>query len=167
MRAGRTPCDVMRCHDLHAHDTYPASCSGMASGYSVRFLRLVVFGMGCPFDPSSFVFSPPGFPERRDPDSRVSCARACARLGARLASARLVRLIARARRRTHFACRLNRGRSAPGRHGRETVRADFASLGPIISLFSEMQSNIEELLLNFQESRCGFIARSNPHGSKA
>jgi len=56
---------------------------------------------------------------RGDPLSRVF---ACA--GGRVsAPARFARLIARmrGRHRTHFACRLNRGRSAPGRRGRDAV----------------------------------------------
>ena len=155
---------VMKCHDLHAPGAYPVSRSGMRSGYSIRFLRLLVFGMGCPFDPSPFrSFCRPIVPERRDPDSRVSCAGACARAGARIAAARFARLIARARRRTHLACRLNRGRSAPGRHGREAVRADFASLGPIIPLFPRMQVPNREILLKFQEL---FVIRLHCPGSR-
>ena len=38
------------------------------------------------------------------------------------APARFARLIARASQRAHFTCASNRGRSAPGRHGREAVR---------------------------------------------
>ncbi len=89
---------------------------------------------------------------RSDPVSRVSCARACARLGARIAAARFARLIARARGRcrTHFACRLNRGRSAPDRHGREAA-PDASSLGPIIPLFLKMQVPNREILHKFQE----------------
>ena len=70
---------VMRCHDLHARGAYPVTCSGMGSGYSIRFPRLRVFGMACPFDPSSFRPSRRRLPQRRDPDSRVSCARLCRR----------------------------------------------------------------------------------------
>jgi len=40
-----------------------------------------------------------------------------------LAPARFARLIARASRRAHFACLLNRGRSAPGwREGKRSAR---------------------------------------------
>ena len=100
----------------------------------------------------SFRFGSTAMPARHrsDPVSRVSCARACAGGGGRIAPARLARLIARARRRTHFACRLNRGRSAPGRRGREAA-PDASSPGPIIPLFSEMQVRNKELLLKFQE----------------
>ena len=54
---------------------------------------------------------------------RAYPARLCRRGRARIAAARFARLIARARgkRRTHLACRLNRGRSAPGRRGRDAV----------------------------------------------
>ncbi len=81
---------------------------------------------------------------------RASPARACAGGGARIAAARLARLIARARRRTHFTCRLNRGRSAPGRHGREAA-PDASSLEPIIPLFSEMQAPNGEILPAYNE----------------
>ncbi len=127
------------------------------SGYSILFSGFCIFGMGPSFR-SVFVPSlPPGLSERRDSDSRVSCARACAGGGGRIAPARLVRLIARARgrHRTHLACRLNRGRSAPGRRGREAVRADFAFLGPIIPLFLRMQAPKREILLKFQEQFAG------------
>ena len=81
---------------------------------------------------------------------RAYPARACAGGGARIAAARLVRLIARARRRTHFACRLNRGRSAPGRRGREAA-PDASSPGPIISLFLRMQAPKGEILPAYDE----------------
>ena len=63
-----------------------------------------------------------GSPAWRDPVSRVPRPPAPARQRA-LAPARFARLIARASRRTHFACASNRGRSAPGRReGKRSAR---------------------------------------------
>ena len=74
---------------------------------------------------SSTASRPPRFrPPRRRPGGRDPLPRAfaCGR-GRALAPARFARLIARTRgkHRTHLTCRLNRGRSAPGRHGRDAV----------------------------------------------
>jgi len=128
MRAGKRPCDmswdVMFCmrmaHILQLFETWgpllflpfpqaggesssvlSASSKPYPSASCMSFLRPVSF------------FPPPGLPEQRDPDSRVSCVRLCLR-GRVSAPARFARLIARARGRcrTHFACRLNRRRSA-------------------------------------------------------
>ena len=52
------------------------------------------------------VFPPPGLPEQRDPDSRVSCARLCRR-GRVSAPARFARLIARTRGRYRGTLRLS------------------------------------------------------------
>ncbi len=73
-------------------------------------------------------FPPPGFPERRDPDSRVSCAPAPARAGARIAAARFARLIARASRRAHLSRAFLRGFFAPARTAKRSGPADAASL---------------------------------------
>ena len=135
----RAPCRcVMRCHDRHARGAYPVASSGMtflfpspASGArrdccnarSVLPVSPKPYPSACrmPFPPLVSFHSVPFFPERRDPDSRVSCARACAGAGARFAAARFARLIARTRgrQRAHLACRLDRGRSAcaPARAG--------------------------------------------------
>ncbi len=118
---------VMRCHDLHARGAYAESCPGMGPWYSIRFLRLRVFGMACPFGPSPFRSSRRRLSKRRDPDSRVSCAGACARAGARIAAARLVRLIARARRRAHLSRAFLRGFFAPARTAKRSGPADAAS----------------------------------------
>ncbi len=127
-------------HDWFRHE---AAASGRGSRYSIPFPGFCIFGMGSSFR-SVFIpfFPPPGLPERRTL-FRAYPAPARAGGGGRIAAARLARLIARARdkHKTHFACRLNRGRSAPDRRGREAVRADFASLRPIIPLFSEMQAS--------------------------
>ena len=73
---------------------------------------------------------------RSDPLPRA-IAGGCGRVSA---PARFARLIARARgrHRAHFACRLNRGRSAPGRRRRDAA-PDAASLGPIIAHFLRTQ----------------------------
>ncbi len=49
----------MECHDLHAQGAYPVVRSGMGSGYSIRFLRLLVFGMGLSFRSVVVPFFPP------------------------------------------------------------------------------------------------------------
>ena len=67
-------------------------------------------------------------PERRDPDSRVSCAPAPARAGARIAAARFARLIARARRRAHLSRAFLRGFFAPARTAKRSGPAEAASL---------------------------------------
>ena len=147
MRRAHTLCPVRACAP-----GIPSGFSGSSSSaWAVLSIRV------------RSVLSAARLPERRDPDSRVSCVGARAPAGARIAAARLARLIARARRRTHLACRLNRGRSAPGRHGREAVRADFASLGPIIPLFLKMQVPNREILLNFWEL---FVIRFHCPGSR-
>ena len=147
MRRAHTLCPVRACAP-----GIPSGFSGSSSSaWAVLSIRL------------RSVLPAARLPERRDPDSRVSCAGACARAGARIAAARFARLIARARRRTHLACRLNRGRSAPDRHGREAVRADFASLGPIIPLFLKMQAPNREILLKSQEL---FVIRLHCPGSR-
>ena len=101
----------------------PASSKPYPSASGMSFLPPVSF-QSVPFLP------PPGLPGQRDLNSRVSCARLCRR-GRVLAPARFARLIARApgRHGTHFTCRLNRGRSAPGRHGR---RSSLANAAPIL-----------------------------------
>ena len=119
---------------LNLPSTSPVRCRGHSRGAEsgqqarisgivfVRFLHVV---------PSSrSVHSTAGFPERRDPDSRVSCAGACARAGARIAAARFARLIARARRRTHFSCQLPGGFFAPARTG---GRSGPANAAPFLS----------------------------------
>ncbi len=70
-------------------------------------------GAGCPHR-SSFSDG------ERIPVSRVSCAGACARAGARMAAARLARLIARARQRTHLSRRLLTGIQKMAPPGRAT-----------------------------------------------
>ncbi len=72
--------------------------------------------------------------------------------GRAIAPARFARLIARARgrRRAHLVCRLNRGRSAPGRRGREAA-PDAAYLEPIISRVFLLQTGNREILPKFHE----------------
>ena len=125
----------------------PTSSKPCPSASCMLFPHLVSF--------HSVPFSPPPAWQRRDPVSRVSCAGACAGGGARIAAARLARLIARARgrHRTHFACRLNRGRSAPDRHAREAA-PDASSLRPIISQFLKTQVLVTELLPESQRTDC-------------
>ena len=115
----------MRCHDPHAGGAYRAARSGIAPplpagvpGIPSGFFETAFPAWLPPFEPSSF-----RSPRRRpagaaDPDSRVSRAGARARLGARIAAARLARLIARARRRTHLSRQLLRGFFAPARTGK-------------------------------------------------
>ena len=111
---------ISRCRFGHA-----ALLSGWQVRYSIQLLRLFVFGIGF-FSPFVFVplsppprrtrrtrrtlqmaalAPPPGSPTRRDPDSRVFCARP-RRCGRVSAPARFARLIARASRRTHVSRRL-------------------------------------------------------------
>ncbi len=83
MRARQDPLRyVMRCHVLHACGAYPASRSGMGTGYSIRFLRLRVFGMGLSFRPVSVPFFPPSGCRSGGTLFRAYPARACAGAGA-------------------------------------------------------------------------------------
>ena len=146
---GRTAADPLPASPASGRGEFsvlPTASKPCPSAFCMLFLLLVLF--------QTVPFSPPPAWQRRDPDSRVSCAGACARAGARIAAARFARLIARARRRTHLACRLNRGRSAPDRHGREAVRADFAYLTSIISQFLRVQALAIELLPEFLRTGC-------------
>ena len=86
---------------------------------------------------------------RSDPLSRAF---ACGR-GRVSAPARFARLIARARgrHRAHFACRLNRGRSAPGRCGRAAVHG-VRFPWTHHSTVSENASPVEKYYMNFSNN---------------
>ena len=88
-------------------------------------------------------------PSGSDPLSRAF---ACGR-GRVSAPARFARLIARARggRRTHLACRLNRGRSAPGRRGRDAVHGRRFPWTHH-STVSENASHSEKYYINFSNN---------------
>ena len=111
---------VMKCHDLNAHGAYAVVLSGMKPRF--RVFRVVSpassFRHGFLLPVRRRSVSAAGPPGQRDPDSRVSSAGACARAGARFAAARLVRLIARARRRAHLSHAFLRGFFAPARTGK-------------------------------------------------
>ena len=107
------------------------SLSGGGFRYSVRFRRLGVFGMGFPFEPSSF-----RHPRRR---RRPGCGgtlirayRVCARAraGGRFAPARFARLIARARRRAHLSRQLPGGLFAPAAPTRDEAASGCRFLPP-------------------------------------
>ena len=79
---------VMQCHDLNAHGAYPAVLSGMTPspraqfpGIASGFPGFASLAWMLPFDPSAFCSSHhPACPRWRDPNSRIPCARARARL---------------------------------------------------------------------------------------
>ena len=109
------------------------SRKGMGAAPSFRLASGADTGAGCR----------QSAPDRSDPLSRAF---ACGR-GRVSAPARFAHLIARARgrHRTHLACRLNRGRSAPGRRGREAA-PDATSLAPIIAQVLPLLIQIREIL---------------------
>ena len=83
---------------------------------------------------------------RRPCFARIACG--CGRASA---PAQFARLTARVRQRAHFACALNRGRSAPGRHGREAARGCPFPRTHHTTLILR-SSPIRELLPNFLEA---------------
>ena len=92
-----------------------------------------------------------GWRTARPRGKRPCFARFACGCGRALAPARFARLIARARQRAHFACALNQGRFAPGRHGREAARGcPFPRTHHTTLIF--MSSPIRELLPNFLEA---------------
>ncbi len=88
-----------------------------------------------------------GWRTARPGGKRPCFARIACRRGRALAPARF----ARARQRAHFACALNQGRSAPGRHGREAARGCPFPWTHHTTLIL-MSSPIRELLPNFLEA---------------
>ena len=110
---------VMECH-IYSHFVMVAAAKDFLAGGGGEGRVDDGHGRGS-FVPArvrrGFADRPPR--HRSDPLPRAF---ACGR-GRVLAPARFARLIARVRgrRRTHFACRPNRGRSAPGRRGRDAV----------------------------------------------
>ncbi len=174
--AGSPPGHVMGCHDRHVGGAYPVAVSGMqppvlrrCSRYSIRFFHLPVFGMKrssrfafAPFSPPRrtrrtlrmAALAPPPRRTRRDPDSRVSCAPAPAPVRARFAAARIARLIARARRRTHVSRRLLTGFQKVAPPGRATPREaapDASSLRGYCSTLRQMSSPEGEQNRNYRE----------------
>ena len=118
-----SPCGGCICDGRFRHD---AALSDGRSGYSIRFPGFGLRHVSLLSTHLRSVLPAAGFPKRRDPNSRVSCAGACAR-GRAFAPARFARLIARARpcararRRAHLARWPNRGLFRAGAHG-ETKR---------------------------------------------
>ena len=150
-RTGGTPLrHVMECHDLHARGAYAAARPGMGCGDLPGSDSCLSSARLFPSAPVSF--HPPRRRRTGIGATLLSRAFACGR-GRVSAPARFARLIARARggRRTHFACRLKRGRSAPGRRGREAA-PDATSLGPIIAHFLKMQVKLEKYYINIMNN---------------
>ena len=98
--------NVMRCHVRHARGAYSSACSGMSSSFRAAAPDIpsgsdICLSSAQVLSPGPVSLLPPAC--GGVPVSRVSrgCARGAA--GGRIAAARLARLIARARRRTHLA----------------------------------------------------------------
>ena len=89
---GRTAADPLPASPASGRGEFsvlPTASKPCPSAFCMLFFLLVLF--------QTVPFSPPPVWQRRDPDSSVSCAGACARAGARIAAARFARLIARAK----------------------------------------------------------------------
>ena len=98
------------------------SCAAVASGMGGGSFVPLVFPRRSAAAPDCAWPGGRGWRTARPGGKRPCFARIAGGRRRALAPARFARLIARARQRAHFACALNQGRSAPGRHGREAAR---------------------------------------------